>query len=301
MAPADGHRAVFRDLFAGAAAGICCDSVLHPVDTVKSRLQAQRGPPFAYRSMRHAVSSIVAKEGIRRGLYAGFGAVLAGTVPTHAIMFATYKAAKRAVEPSTPDELLPVADLAAGAFGELAALPTYTPAEVIAKRMQVAALGPARNYRGTVHAARVISATEGVAGLYAGLWPTMLRDVPYTAIQFSLFSAGKDYVSENGRNQLSDAQATGLGFVVGAISAILTNPFDVVKTRMQIQESGSQRKYKGVLHCFHRMIKEEGFLALTRGVFLVLCGSRRGVLLLWAFLRLYPDTSASWTSELIWI
>lgn len=265
--PSEAKWVITGDLIAGGLAGLCCDLVLHPVDTVKCRLQAQKGPPFRYRSMIHGFRSIFAQEGIRRGLYAGFGAVLAGSIPTHAIMFATYKSVKRTAEVGAPDAQLPLIDLASGAIGEVCALPTYTPAEVIAKRMQVAALGPARNYRSTVHAARVIHATEGYSGLFAGLWPTMLRDVPYTALQFSLFTHAKDYYRLLvDRPYLHDAEATGLGFVVGAIAATLTNPFDVVKTRMQIQASGSERMYHSVAHCFRRMITEEGFMSLTRGV-----------------------------------
>eukprot|EP00171_Calliarthron_tuberculosum_P017007 IDg17007t1 len=238
----EGWRLVASDAVAGAIAGVCSDAVLHPVDTVKSRLQAQGGPPWIYRSMTHAVQRIVATEGVRRGLYAGFGAVLAGSVPTHALIFATYKSTKRAVEPTVSDDLLPAADLCAGAVGEVFGLVTYLPSEVVAKRLQVAAgCGPARNYNSAFHAVRVIHRTEGFAGLYTGLLPTVLRDVPYTAIQFALFEKGKRLLTRGGTHDVSDAQAAGLGFVVGAAAAVVTNPFDVVKTRIQVQEGGTQR------------------------------------------------------------
>lgn len=263
----EGWRLTASDAVAGAIAGVCSDGVLHPVDTVKSRLQAQGGPPWVYRSMTHAVRQIVAKEGVRRGLYAGFGAVLAGSLPTHAIMFATYKATKRAVDPIVSEDLVPAVDLCAGAIGEVCGLVTYLPSEVVAKRLQVATgCGPARNYDSALHAVRVIKRTEGFAGLYTGLLPTVLRDVPYTAIQFALFEKGKRLLTRGGTRDVTDAQAAGLGLVVGATAAVVTNPFDVVKTRIQVQEGGSQRKYRGVLHCFKRIIQEEGLLALARGV-----------------------------------
>lgn len=40
---------------------------------------------------------------------------------------------------------------------------------------------------GAVQGARRIMASEGVRGLYQGLLPTLLRDVPEIAIQFALY------------------------------------------------------------------------------------------------------------------
>ncbi|KAI0563605.1 Mitochondrial carrier [Gracilaria domingensis] len=260
---------IISDLMAGGLAGICCDAILHPVDTVKSRLHVQRGPPFKYRSMLHGFRLITRQEGIQKGLYAGFGAVIAGTIPTHAVMFASYKALKRKGEDGISDEQqLAAVDFVSASISEVCALPFYVPAEVIAKRMQVARLGPARNYKSTMHAGRSILKSEGFQGLLSGFWPTMLRDVPYTALQFSFFSVAKDqYRGYTRKHDLNDAEATALGVGVGAAAAILTNPFDVIKTRFMTQSTGSERKYHSILQCFGRLIKEEGASVLMRGVF----------------------------------
>lgn len=183
-------------------------------------------------------------------------------------MFAGYKAVKRRSENGVYDEQgLAVIDLASGAFGEVCALPFYVPADVIAKRMQVATLGPARNYGSMVHAARTIYLTEGTGGLMSGFWPTMLRDVPYTALQFSLFTICKDHWKAYfGRKELNSIEATGLGVFVGAVAATATNPFDVIKTRFMTQGVGSERKYHGIIQCFRRILAEEGVSALWRGL-----------------------------------
>lgn len=198
-------------------------------------------------------------------------------------MFAAYKALKRQGEQLVPENdvdllqtgqsslskegQLAAIDLTSGAIGEIFALPFYVPAEVIAKRMQVATLGPARNYNSVAHAAQCIVRTEGGRGLLTGFWATMARDVPYTALQFSLFTLGKDHYRRfMGRSYLNDIEATGLGVVVGAVSATLTNPLDVVKTRFMTQGTGSQKKYHSILQCMRRMIAEEGLWSLTRGI-----------------------------------
>jgi solute carrier family 25 (mitochondrial S-adenosylmethionine transporter), member 26 len=266
----DHARTFAADLVAGGIAGVVADSIIHPVDTVKARMQVMRALPGRspkYASMADGFRTIARKEGVWRGLYAGYGTVLLGTIPTHGIMFAVYKMLKRSAEPQVDDSSLALVDFAAAAGGEAIALVPYVPAEVVAKRMQIAGLGPARDYRSTSHALRVIHATEGVRGLYSGLGSTVLRDVPFAAIQLTLFSTGKDMHRRfTGQADLSDMEATGLGFIVGIIGAAATNPADVVKTRLQTQAAGSERKYHGILHCFRRIVAEEGLVGLTRGM-----------------------------------
>lgn len=266
--PPDGEsRMIAIDLFAGAVAGVACDSVMHPVDTIKARLQAQRGNQLRYSGMFDCFRKVMKEEGARRGLYAGFAAVLLGTTATHGLMFATFKGIKRRMETGVDDNGLAMVDLISGSIGEIAALVPYVPAEVVAKRMQVASLGPARNYRSPIHALKVIYRTEGMRGIYAGGASTALRDIPYTALQFALFETSKDAMRRwQGREKVTSGEAIGLGFFVGVVAATLTNPFDVVKTRMQTQPSGCDKKYFNVRHCFRRIVAEEGWSALVKGL-----------------------------------
>jgi len=55
----------------------------------------------------------------------------------------------------------------------------------------------------------------------------------------------------------------------GCIMVLITNPVWLVKTRLQLQQSGSleaARPYKGMFDAFHRIIVEEGVRSLYRGV-----------------------------------
>ena len=42
-------------------------------------------------------------------------------------------------------------------------------------------------HQDVLQAARTICRTSGVRGLYRGFWPTLARDVPEIAIQFTLY------------------------------------------------------------------------------------------------------------------
>jgi len=61
-------------------------------------------------------------------------------------------------------------------------------------------------------------------------------------------------------NLVSGAQA-------GAISAAITCPMDVVKTRLQVQSGvGPGDKYLGTLNAIVRILKEEGIQAFGKGM-----------------------------------
>jgi solute carrier family 25 carnitine/acylcarnitine transporter 20/29 len=71
--------AQLRSLAAGAFGGVCAVIVGHPFDLVKVRLQtAEKG---VYSGAIDVVRKSIARDGLRRGLYAGVSAPLAGTTP----------------------------------------------------------------------------------------------------------------------------------------------------------------------------------------------------------------------------
>jgi solute carrier family 25 carnitine/acylcarnitine transporter 20/29 len=68
-----------RSLAAGGFGGVCAVIVGHPFDLVKVRLQtAEKG---VYSSAIDVVRKSIARDGLRRGLYAGVSAPLVGVTP----------------------------------------------------------------------------------------------------------------------------------------------------------------------------------------------------------------------------
>ena len=51
------------------------------------------------------------------------------------------------------------------------------------------------------------------------------------------------------------------------MSGYVTYPFDTVRRRLQMQAEKpiNERLYKGALHCFNRIVKDEGVSALFKG------------------------------------
>lgn len=71
--------AQIRSLAAGGFGGVCAVLVGHPFDLVKVRLQtSEKG---VYSSALDVVRKSIARDGLKRGLYAGVSAPLVGVTP----------------------------------------------------------------------------------------------------------------------------------------------------------------------------------------------------------------------------
>lgn len=76
---ASGFSSQLRSFAAGGFGGVCAVVVGHPFDLVKVRLQtADKG---VYSSAIDVVRKSVARDGLKRGLYAGVSAPLVGVTP----------------------------------------------------------------------------------------------------------------------------------------------------------------------------------------------------------------------------
>lgn len=126
------------------------------------------------------------------------------------------------------------------------------PLELVRTNMQAAAQGSAAG-GGMVGALRHTVHTGGVRGLYRGLGAAIARDAPFSAVYWSFFEAAKTRAATSGiplltrggdspvpgppqPSMLGTLLAAGCG---GGVAAVVTNPFDVVKTRIQTGTGGA--------------------------------------------------------------
>ncbi|KAJ1030841.1 hypothetical protein NDA18_002071 [Ustilago nuda] len=145
------------------------------------------------------------------------------------------------------------ASLLAGALARGISATLVTPLELIRTRLQASSRSQASLtsiLRGLWVEIRTTSLRSGGGPLilWRGLTPTLWRDVPFSAIYFAGYEAGKRSLTGGGLGEgkaAGSGEEFGVAFVSGAVSgsiaALLTHPFDVVKTRLQTQGTSSER------------------------------------------------------------
>jgi len=198
-------------LLAGGVAGIAVDSVLFPLDTIKTRLQSPLG---------------LVKSGGFRGVYSGLSTAVLGSAPTAALFFCTYESSKKILNNSPISAFQPAVHMISAANGEILACVIRVPVEVIKQRQQAGV------HSSSTHIFRSILASEGFIGLYRGYLTTVLREIPFSFIQFPLWEWSKKKWSQKQDREVSPWQSSICGAVSGGIAAVVTTPLDVAKTRI---------------------------------------------------------------------
>lgn len=132
--------------------------------------------------------------------------------------------------------------LAAGFVADLAASPLYVPTEVLKTRLQLQGrfnnphFQSGYNYRSTMNAMTTIVRQEGLSALFYGYRATLVRDLPFSALQFAFYEKERQAAMWwEGTRNLSLLMEIFVGATAGGAAGVLTCPFDVVKTRMQTQ------------------------------------------------------------------
>lgn len=230
---------------AGAFGGVIGDSVMHSLDTVKTR---QQGAPKVskYRNMLHAYNTIYIEEGVTRGLYGGYTAAMLGSLPSAGIFFYSYEWTKRLLIDDwgwndTTSHLI------AGFTGDFVSSIVYVPSEVLKSRLQLQGrfnnghFYSGYNYHNLRDAIRTIVRIEGYGALYFGYRATLVRDLPFSALQFAFYEKFRQWAFKlegklSQHHDLSIANEILAGAAAGGLAGIITTPLDVIKTRLQTQQ-----------------------------------------------------------------
>eukprot|EP00178_Gracilaria_changii_P014239 TRINITY_DN40297_c0_g1_i1.p2 TRINITY_DN40297_c0_g1~~TRINITY_DN40297_c0_g1_i1.p2 ORF type:complete len:352 (-),score=105.22 TRINITY_DN40297_c0_g1_i1:1153-2208(-) len=259
-APRDGARAIawkaaaLHLLSGGLSAGLVRAS-LQPLDTCKTRLQAARLPSYSLRS----VSALLFGDGVR-GLYRGVVPGVVGIVPAAAVYMLTFQTLKRRLSRRFPARQRDVVVAMSAAVGDVAASLVRVPCEVLKQRLQV---GMYSNVSQAVRAASRLP----LRSMYAGLSAQLARDVPYAAVEFVVYENLKARLKTDERlAKRARLHSLLVGGVSGAVAALVSNPMDVVKTRLMTQTASSVVRYRGVAHALTTVATNEGVRAFAKGI-----------------------------------
>ncbi|KAF9482269.1 mitochondrial carrier [Pholiota conissans] len=136
---------------------------------------------------------IMREEGGVKGLYRGLITTAVGVAPYVGINFAAYEFLRGIVTP--PGKSSVWRKLSCGALaGSISQTLTY-PFDVLRRKMQVTGMqNGSVKYSGALDALQSVVRAEGVAGLYRGLWPNLLKVAPSIATSFFVYELVKEFL-----------------------------------------------------------------------------------------------------------
>ncbi|NWI90652.1 S2548 protein, partial [Pitta sordida] len=257
--------------------GVASVVVGHPLDTVKTRLQAGRG----YGNTLKCFLTVYRNESVT-GFFKGMSFPMATMGINSSVVFGVFSNTQRflsqlrhgdaAVTPSLADTTV------ASAVAGVVSVSISTPVDLVKIRLQMQTqpyskanvkLKPTSPgfsvYRGSIHCFRTILEKEGIAGIYRGTGAMLLRDVPGYCVYFIPYTILCDWITPDGCISPSATSVWLAGGVAGAISWGLCTPMDVVKSRLQA-DGVYLNQYKGTLDCILQSYHNEGLKVFFRGL-----------------------------------
>jgi len=275
-----------------------------PLDVVKIRLQAQQNTmpsqrcfiycnglmdhciirvncqvkeqwykrPGHFSGTADAFVKIAKSEGIA-SLWSGLSPTLVLAVPATVVYFTTYEQLRFYIKDkqlaSKSDSFLGrqpiwISALAAGAIARTFAVTLVSPLELIRTKMQSKKL----SHQEVRVAVQRLVQSQGWLSLWQGLSPTLLRDVPFSAIYWACYETYKTYLPSS-EPTLSESFLGGA--VAGSLAAVITLPFDVVKTLRQLEFgereiNKSNQKGTSTKEIIRRVYQQRGVSGLFAGL-----------------------------------
>mmetsp|Transcript_66798 Transcript_66798/g.157316 ORF Transcript_66798/g.157316 Transcript_66798/m.157316 type:complete len:326 (+) Transcript_66798:22-999(+) len=158
--------------------------------------------------------------------------------------------------------------LEAGLLAKAVQVVTVQPFDFFRTCRQATMLLPANTTMHLQRSAFEVITSDGPRSLWRGLIPTLLRDVPAAGIFWSCYmSVNQAMPPESWEEEFDPAamrqralQSAGIGAACAAGSAVVTQPMDVVKTKMQIHQMMTSRSDG------YKKVKIARFLATFREV-----------------------------------
>ncbi|KAJ6317532.1 hypothetical protein OIU76_013136 [Salix suchowensis] len=201
---------VLRSALAGGLSCALSCSLMHPVDTIKTRVQAST---LTFPEIISKLPQIGA-----RGLYRGSIPAIWGQFSSHGLRTGVFEATKLVlinVAPTLPDiQVQSVASFCSTFLGTAVRIPCED-------RLLL-----------------VLGSKMASKGFFRGTGATLLREVPFYVAGMCLYGESKKVAQQLLRRELEPWETIAVGALSGGLTAVITTPFDVMKTRMMTSPPG---------------------------------------------------------------
>ncbi|XP_055323477.1 S-adenosylmethionine mitochondrial carrier protein homolog [Sitodiplosis mosellana] len=268
------EHSFLMELIAGGCCGLAVDTFLFPIDTCKTRLQSENG---------------FWKAGGFRSIYNGILPVIAASVPIAATFFLVYGTVKDFVPliinwffinsfTFTSDGAEPTVESAALKFlikfginsfaaslGEICAGLIRVPIEIVKQKRQVSKI----QYRAIDILMHAYKSDGLFNGIYRGYGITIMRDIPFSMIQYPTWELLTSITTTNLSGNLKVFVEACDGSVAGALASAITTPLDVAKTRIQLADLEPSSEYniqnRNPLRILRSLYRQKGIKGIFSG------------------------------------
>ena len=209
-----------------------------------------------------------------------------GQIFINATVFSVHGSCMRYLQPDGGTNSILKSTFSGGVAGTVQSI-ICSPMELIKLKMQVQGIGKELNsplmesvlrkqsskngssvdkYRGPWETTKLIYRRDGIRGLGKGLFATIGREGPSFAVYFGSYDLIRQQLSRWLSVPVDKLKSQYLflsGGMAGCLTWISTYPFDVVKTRIQLD---TENRYSGLVDCFRKITATEGYRVLLRGL-----------------------------------
>lgn len=261
----------------GLGSGVASAVILQPLDLLKTRVQQSGNSTLAecIRDMRKSPSLISSlwRGTVPSALRTGFGSALyftsLNTIRQQVAKTTLLSQRNVGAGSSALPTISNTANLVSGAAARTLAGFILMPLTVIKVRFESNLYA----YPSVWAAAKGIRSTDGLKGFFSGFGATAMRDAPYAGTYVLVYEMLKPRIgrlasslSSPGEGKMQSGMASSVNFASASLAAvvcsIISNPFDAVKTRIQLQP----RKYRNSAQAVVKMVTEDGLRSLWDGL-----------------------------------
>ncbi|KAH0466293.1 hypothetical protein IEQ34_006396 [Dendrobium chrysotoxum] len=279
------------EFLSGALAGAMTKAVLAPLETIRcasymydnvmwnALCRTRMIVGVGSKQIAGSFLQIIEENGWQ-GLWAGNTINMVRIIPTQAIELGTFEYVKRMVSSAQEkwkdqeNRKLQVGHLmmdlsfswispiaVGGAAAGIVSTLTCHPLEVIKDRLTVN-----REIYPTISLAfRKICKDDGVGGLYAGIFPTLVGMLPYSTCYYFMYETVKtSYCQSKKKKNLNRAELLVIGAVSGLTASTISFPLEVARKRLMIGKMQGKCP-PNMAAALAEVIREEGLLGLYRG------------------------------------
>merc|ERR1712178_39998 len=268
------------DFLAGGVSGAIAKTCTAPIERVKLIIQTQDANPRIisgeiprYTGIVNCFPRVAAEQGIGAFWRGNFVNILR-YFPTQAFNFAfkdTIKAMFPKYNPKKDFGAFFAVNMASGGLAGAGSLTIVSPLDYARTRLASDVGSGERAFTGLGDCLKkTAQGPSGVMGLYNGFGVSVVGIIPFRGTYFGANDTLVGSIPAELKND-HGIKGTAVKFACAQTAALCaayaSYPFDTVRRRLQMQSEKPKEEwvYKGTMHCFGKIAKDEGMSALFKG------------------------------------